>query len=274
MIGARRTLLTKHLPYVGPGDLVSGAIGFYSTARAYSAAFAASKGAMMDIVDSAGINLATIRVLKSGYVDLATLNAWIAVHGTASISQLYDQTGNGNHQVQATVANMPTIGLNALGKLPGAVFVTANAQRLLSSGTITQAQPISFATVAQKTTNNTASFIGSNGNPPGFCAGTANLWEVTSNGTNVVTQTATDGVSHAGQALLNSTSSIVSIDGNTSATGNALTTGYAASNISLGSANGVRLTGTIMEAMLWAGDKSASFSALNANAHGSIGYNF
>jgi hypothetical protein len=273
----KRVILVPYGPrgYQGPGDIASGAIGFYSAARAYSAAFAAGRGPIMDITDSSGANAATIHVLPTGFVDLTTLNAWINLHGTAKVNKLYDQTGSGNHVSSATSSEWPAIALNQLNGLPGMIWTVA-VTSLLSS-TVTIAQPISFAAVAKRVTANSASFIGSNSNPPGFGGGgTSNQWAVTGNGTNVVTLSAvSDNVFHAGQALLSNTSSFVSADGLSSSTGAGSTTGYSATAISLGRGNGGRMGGVIMETMLWGADKSANFAAINANAHnGSSGYNF
>jgi hypothetical protein len=75
------------------------------------------------------------------------LNAWVAAHTvtTIKVAKLYDQTGNGRHFTQATLANMPNLtasGLNGLPVLnfPGSVFV-------LGTATVTVAQPFTYSTV-------------------------------------------------------------------------------------------------------------------------------
>ena len=55
--------------YVGPGDIVSGALAWWGL-RAYSAAYANSNGPIMDITDSVFANSATINVLSNGTLDM------------------------------------------------------------------------------------------------------------------------------------------------------------------------------------------------------------
>lgn len=259
--------------YAGPGDVISGALGYYSAARAYTAAFAATGAAIMDIVDNAGANPATINILTTGFVDLATLNAWIALHGTASVTKLYDQTGSGNHITNVTLAQMPTINVSALASLPGLVFSSAAGSRLLSAN-ITQAQSISLSVVAMKTATTSAGFFGSSaGGFVGIIGGVAaDTWSASA-GTVLASSTANDSTFHAAQALFNGASSSISVDGS-STSGNAGSGAFSANPIAMGRGNGATIGGTIMEGIIWAGDKSASFGSLNTNQHGANGFNF
>lgn len=270
--------LTKTSAYTGPGDIVSGAIGFYSPARAYSAAFAAGGGAIMDILDTAGANPATINILSSGFVDLVTLNAWIVAHGSAVVAKLYDQTGNGNHVTTATLAQMPALTTSALNGLPGCTFSSAAGSRLLSAN-ITRAQPFTVAAVAKVTTSS-GGIIGSNTDPAGLFPSAANVWAFTSNSPNIRVA-ATDNVFHAAQVVdqesVSVGTSFISVDGSTPSgvgVGAVGSLGWSTSAISLGRANGGSLGGTIMEAILWPTALSATYSSINSNQHGVNGYGF
>lgn len=261
--------------FQGIGDVSSGAIGFYSAARAYSAAFAAGGTAIMDLQDQAGANPITINILTTGFADIASINAWVTAHTvtTIKVAKLYDQTGNGNHVTQATLANMPTLTLSALNGLPGVTSVAGGSIALLS-GNITQGQPISFATVGKLTTTSSAAFIGSNSGTLQGLIGSAspNLWAVS--GSTAVTVAATVNTFHAGQALLSGSSSFITVDGTSSSVSTAGAGTYSLNPISLCRANGSSLPGTIMESILWGADRSANFTAINTNQHGSNGYNF
>jgi hypothetical protein len=152
--------LTKSTSYTGPGDIVSGSIGWWSCARAYSAAFAAGGTPIMDLVDQAGANSIAINILSTGFVDTAAISSWVTAHSvtTIRVTKLYDQTGNGLHATNATLATMPALTLNTLNGLPVVTFVLSRGDRL-NTGTITQAQPFSMTGVSRRT----ASFVTESG---------------------------------------------------------------------------------------------------------------
>lgn len=87
--------------YQGPGDIVSGAVAWYSPARAYSAAFAATAGPIMDLVDAAtGTIPTTINILPTGFVDIAAIPTT-----PQKVTKLYDQTGNGKSRHYGNAGN-------------------------------------------------------------------------------------------------------------------------------------------------------------------------
>jgi len=94
-----RTILLGKQPYQGPGDAI-GSTGWQfwgSPARAFSLAYARNRGPMLDLQDQAGANPITINALPSGFIDIATIVAWVAAHTvtTINIATLYDQSGTG-----------------------------------------------------------------------------------------------------------------------------------------------------------------------------------
>jgi hypothetical protein len=263
--------------YIGPGDVVSGAIGWYSPARAYSAAFAAGGTAIMDLVDQAGANPVTINILATGYADLTAISNWVAANSVSTIrvTKLYDQTGTGNHVTNVTLAQMPALVLNSFNSLPGLVTTSARGDRLLS-GNITQAQPISFSTVAKRTSGTGASgWIGSNTNPVGLYPGTGStIWSVAGNTVLASPATTTENTFHAAQGIINGASSSIVINGSAT-TGAGGSTGYSASAIAIARANGNSADGVIMESGLWPiAFNATQYGNMNTNQHGTSGYNF
>jgi hypothetical protein len=262
--------------FSGVGDIHANGFAYYSPARAYNAAYALAGSPAVDLVDQAGANLVTINMLPSGLIDLASIAAWVTANSvsTIKVNRLYDQTGNGRHLTNGTLSQMATLVLNSLNGLPGLSFVTASATQYVGSN-LTQAQPITFASVYKRTAVNNAGIIGSNSAPVGLTGGSVSNTASVSGGT-VLSVASTDSTFHAAQAILNGASSYISVDG-TSATGAGGATGYSASAISVGRANGSSTTSIIMEAMIWAGANSLNSTQcddINSNQHGASGYNF
>ncbi len=113
--------------YVGPNDVVSGCVGFWGL-RGVSAAYSTGSNPAIDIQDVANANPATINILSTGALDMVTLNAWIAAHGTAFINKYYDQIGT-NHLTDVAGPNLAThepsivVGGSGVGSgLPSAFF--------------------------------------------------------------------------------------------------------------------------------------------------------
>lgn len=89
-----------------PGDIVSGALAYWG-GEAYNSAYATGSNPAYDLVDTAtGLIATTVNILSNGRVDTATI-AGLGV--PQSVTRAYDQTGHGDHLVQATLALMPTI---------------------------------------------------------------------------------------------------------------------------------------------------------------------
>jgi hypothetical protein len=136
------------MAYVGPGDVVSGAVAWYGL-RAYSLAQIGSN--VLDVRANDGTTN-TFVSLASGALDVASISSFLLTHGSpGTISKLYDQTGNANHLVQATVAKQPTLTLSGLGTLPVMTFNGTNSELDLAS--FSQALPFSLSGVFTRTAN-------------------------------------------------------------------------------------------------------------------------
>jgi hypothetical protein len=280
LLGSVRTPFAP-AAYTGPGDVVGSALAWYSPARAYSAAFAAAAGPIMDIVDSANGNAATINILTTGLVDLVTLDAWIVAHGTASVKQLYDQTGNARHVSNATVSQMPTITQSAINGLPALTGTAAANTSLTSSATITETAPWAWTAVAKRTANFTTAhgLIGSSGAFNGYLGFTtsADTVGVTTTGAAFATLgSLTDNNFHALQGIVDGASSLIAGDGTDGSTASAGTTNMSSNTIRvMRFAGGSSLTGQMMEAGLWpVGFDGTQRTNMNSNMHGANGYNF
>ena len=253
--------------YVGPGDVVGSALAWASPARAYSAAFAASRAPIMELVDTAtGLITTIVNIRRNGFADLSAIPAY-----GCSVKTLYDQSGTGNHFSQATLANMPILTRSSLNGLPGLTF--SGSMVLATSGNVTPSQPFSFSSVAVRTNTSTAALIGCGSVPVqlGY-PGSANLAQI-SCGT-ALTAAASDSAYHALQGVANGASSIIVVDG-AATTGNGGTTA-ASTLLRIGRSNGGNtLAGTIMEAGMWpVGFDATQYGSMNANQHGINGYSF
>lgn len=112
--------------YEGPLDLVPGALAAYSPARALSSAM---RGSTVAVVGGANaVADATTGAVSGG-----------SVSGTSS--ELKDQSGNGNHVLQATGAKRPTWVTSAQNGKPGLLFVRADNQFLTTGSNVTVPAP-------------------------------------------------------------------------------------------------------------------------------------
>lgn len=287
LLGAGKTGAAA-VTYVGPMDAYVGTpYAFYSCARVATAALASTATTLCDIVaTTGGAAVCTLRGTASGFVDLAgsycagttpAAACAAASGGSCRVTKAYNQITPGTADVvNATLSEMPPLVFSTLNGLPAFTCASANTSRLLSSSTVTLAQPITYGTVARAVGTNTSAFIGSNSTPPGLDGGGgANIWQLTSDAVNILTQAATDNDFHFGMGLLTtSPNSFISIDGAAATTGNAGTNGYSAANISICRANGDSQNAEIMESMIWssAANTSTNITAVNDNAHSTNGY--
>jgi len=209
--------------YVGPGDTQSFLI-WGSVARGYSAAYAApGNNPAFTIVDSSGANSTVINVLSTGLTDTAAVSAFIGLHGTPSVTKLWDQSGAGNHWTQATVANMPTLSLSAINSLPTMVFVAANSMVLKSGTFAAVAQPFTFLAVAKRTTAINGNYLASNDSDVQL-GGTTTANETQFYAAGNITSTAgNDNLFHVSQgaSVSGAFAATLNIDGATQAVGSA-----------------------------------------------------
>jgi len=166
--GKDATLTKTAAPgYTGPGDLTSGA-KVWCGLRAYNAAYAApGTNPCMRITDSGGLgsNETIINILSTGLLDYATLNAWIAAHGSPYVYQLYDQTGNGNHMVSAgAMSGRPRIVVSPPGLTTGRAALvfdgSLSSQIGAAVGTPVTTQPITVSMVCNRTAGTTGARSG------------------------------------------------------------------------------------------------------------------
>lgn len=261
--------------YQGPGDIVSGATAWGSSARAYSAAFAAGGTAVLDLVDQAGANPITINILTTGFVDVASINTWVTAHSvtTICVTKVYDQTGTGNHWTQATLANMPTLTRNIINGLPAMTF--ASSQTINTTTTFTVAANFSFSTVYERTSGTAigGAFGGAGGSFIG--AGTGANLAVINNSTSV-TETATDNAWHGLNALVTSgAASALNVDGTDFTSLNAGSAGLSAVALRFGRAGTNELLGNVAEGGFWQTTALTPTQRGNlyTNMHGASGYN-
>ena len=144
-------------PYVGPGDVVSGAMVWYGL-RGYNAAFS---GNVATLCDSATGSTSCANATWSGST-LTLPNILAAPCNNSTnicvITKMFDQTGHGFDVTQATLANMPILVTSCLGSLP---CIGSNGSTWLTNATgptgVTNTG--SYSWVAQQTSSSNAAVI-------------------------------------------------------------------------------------------------------------------
>lgn len=254
--------------YVGPGDIVGSAVGWWGL-RAYNVAYATGSNPAIDVVDAAtGLTTTTINILANGSLDVAT----IAGLGYAvKVKKLYDQTGNGFHMTQATLATMPALVLSGLGSLP--VMRFAGAQQLNVGTMLALAQPVTLSSAVK--------FLAAPGlqlylhSQPGAAdflivrPTSANTLQIFSGG-NSGSATVSDDSFHALQAVFNGASGDINVDGSV----NTVNTGAGATSFNnsffLGAYMGSSgyLEGDVVETGRWdSAFTSGNSTSMSSNQH-------
>jgi hypothetical protein len=269
--------LTKSSSYTGPGDLVSGSIGWWSCARAYTAAFAAGGTAIMDLVDQAGANPVTINILSTGFADLTAISNWVTANSvtTIRVTKLYDQTGSGLHATNATLSTMPALTLNVLNGLPVMTLTAARGDRL-NTATFTQAQPFSMSAVTQRTANFTSEQGILGATPTSIdLQFTATTNQGRASAGSVLTATANNSAWHTMSGVLNGASSALVVDG-AATTGAGGANAFSTVGLRVGrSSSGGSLDGQIAECGIWPSAFDATqYGNLNTNPRAAGVYNF
>lgn len=268
--------------YQGPGDVVSGALIWGSTARAYNAAYATGSNPAMTLVDQAGANSITINILSTGFVDIASINAWVTANSvtTIKVTKIFDQTGNTAGWSNATLSTMPTLTLNAQNGLPGFTSTSAANTLLAMTAGITFSPPATYVAVGKRTTNftNQQAMIGFTTSPNvvlGFQNIASTVYFTTGSGSATL-GSVTDGNFHALQGYVDTVSAngFVAADG---VNGTTASIGIFSPSSNLmrlcRASGGISLDGTMLEAGVWPSNTTGT--GLNANIHSaSNGYNF
>jgi hypothetical protein len=243
------------MSYSGPGDVVSGAL-YYGGLNAYNATYA-SPGTnpcadLRRLSDSATM---TMNILATGAADVATAQTWVG-GSSAVITKLYDQTGNSHHVTQATTTQQPalTFGASGLGSnQPAITFVLANNQ-FLTSGNVTQLQPMTMAAMVQPTVAENAIFFSVMTTYNGVWMQAVSTPTLQINGGTALNSGAiTTGSWYRSQGVFNGASSGITVNGTTTS-GNAGTQQASAVPINVGgdaSQIADAFTGSVCAVGLW-----------------------
>lgn len=195
---------------------------------------------------SLGAQTATIQ--SSSICGTISVAVTVTAQVAGFVNQVYDQTGNGRHASQASLGLQPQLLPVAGNSLPTILFA---GSQYLATSVVVIPQPMTFSHVAQRTANFSSAGVLIGHTAFGTFFDTANLVSIYA-GTTAVSKSATDNQLHAIQAVLDSTSSIVNVDGTDGTVGNAGMTSIAFA-IGLGAQDaGVSpVTGYIPESALW-----------------------
>ncbi len=251
--------------YVGPGDIVSGAFAWWGL-RAYSNA--AIGQPIANIIRASDSLSMVVNSTITGGFDVAAATTFCA-STTCKVSQLYDQTGNGHHLVQATGGNQPALNLACIGSgtLQPCLHFSVTPYMTVSA---TIVQPFTFSVVAERTSNllTQSNIFVDAGNGIYFNNAANQIQSFFNTGFVNTAASVADSTFHGIQFVGNAASSSFVIDGVTT-TGNWGSNGYT-TTIALGasSAGGGPLGGDISEAGIWLSSLSgANLTALNSNQH-------
>lgn len=268
--------------YVGPGDKVASASMWWGL-RGYNAAFSGTVGQICD----AATGLVCANMTWSGGVLTLPLIGGIACNNSGAIcvvSSLADQTGNGFTINQTTNAARPTLVVAGAANgcpttaFPCMAFVRGNTQCLQAGSAYTQSQPFSFEWVGVRTgTTASAQFA------IGFAALISAGWAGANTarvaaGSALNLTSVTDSSWHAGQAVANSTSGNINVDGasgtgNTGSSGTSTTPAFGGQPGNCNNTASNMLDGKLVEGGVWPIAFSAgNISDLNSNAHSYWGF--
>lgn len=246
--------------YAGPGDVVSGSIGWWGL-RAYSLASVGTNAIRLRRdSDNAESDFVTV---TGGGLDTTSITTF---KGAANlfVTKLYDQSGNGFDVAQTTAAAQPSFTLSGLGSLPITTFTQASSQYLIASSNFsTTAQPL-IASVVERGTVGNSQFFGNfdNANVTIIDDTFANT-QITIYAGSIVSGSPVANGYLALQVLFNGASSSIMANGSTVSPGNPGAGSMAAGRPVVGTASfGGFMGGNFLEGGWWAGDQSASFTAL------------
>lgn len=266
--------------YVGPGNVVSSSVAWYSCARGYNTADTANACNVCLPSDTvcADITLSNGKAVLPG--SLATCNITTVI---CTVKTAYDKTTNGRNITNATEAQRPTFrpAMASNGcpttALPCMLF-NGGIQRLVSGITTFSAQPLTASIVFNNAATNAALFD---------LGGSVQVYRFNTNGMRMAAggaydSTVSDTTNHAGQFIYNGASSARYVDG-VSGTGSAGTNTLTGNIIYLGGSSG-GYSGYVSEIGFWSSDFSSGVSCasqsacatdMNTNQHSSAnGYNF
>jgi hypothetical protein len=199
--------LGSPVSYVGPGDIVGGALGWWG-GRAYSAASIGMNAIRIArSSDSAEQDFVT---LASGALDTASIATFIGA-GSGRVTKLYDQTGNGRHLAESEIDGPLYIASGDWGK-PQFNFVGSVPNTLWYTTTITLSQPFTGVVFARHTTSGGQQSLLMAGSTVqiGYTLSLAN--QVFAYASDIGSATASDNAFHAIQVVFNDDSSVIQVD--------------------------------------------------------------
>lgn len=263
IIGIRQDIPVPQTPYTGAGDIVSGALSWWGL-RAYNNA-------------SIGTNCCRIRrnsdnaeqdfvTLPTGKVDQASISSFLTAT-TGAIVTMYDQGSSARAATMATAAAQPVVNLSGIGSLVTADFSSASSHRWMTSGGLTQGQPLTISAAVKSINTGVQQSLhldGGSGTQLGFRNSADN--QVFLYAGSVVPATATDSVFHSIQGVSNGASSDVNVDG-------ASTGGNPGVQAISGTTQIGIINGQFLELGIWAGAFSGTQSTnMDANQSTFWGY--
>lgn len=275
--------------FVGAGDLtITATVQAYWGLRAWTSATRGNK--LINACNSTGgtdvgcgdmFSDATTGILAS-----ATIGGITCPGANCTVKTIYDISGQTNCSsavcdlTQATVANRPTLGISGVNSRPCMQFTAASSQSLVNStnfAPVSATQPFTVSYVADRTgaTGAIGNVIESGASIQiGFFSSANTIFEY-AGGSVASLGSVTDSTFHAVQNILNGASSVIYVDGSSNSVsaganpwGSILTMGGSAGT-------GNKLTACVTEVSIWHGGfSSGDNSTVNANQHGSSGWNF
>lgn len=270
--------------YLGPGDVQSGAV-WWGGLRGYNLAYATGSNPAVDLVDQAGANALTGVVIKTdGTLDVSSVATWVAANSvtTIRVSKLYDQSGGGNHAVQATLASMPQLILGPVtGLASNRPAIAINGGRFLQTAAISGAnliQPMTLSAVGIRTSGTTLG---------GMIGGTTtDDAEIFFDGANlagvyaavIIDAAQTDNAWHGFHGVFNDPLSLMNVDGVDGTSGTAGAHGWTRSGtgaVVIGKDGfGSAMVGNLCEVGAWniSFTTAAKSAAMSSNQHSYWGF--
>lgn len=246
-------------PYQGgPGDIVSGAEAWWGLRAYTSASIGGNAVRLRRDSDDAEQDFVTV---AGGGLNTSSISSF---KGAANlfVVTLYDQTGNGFHVTQATLAQQPAFTLSGLGSKP--IVTCVGTSGLISAGTLTVSQPLTMSWVGNHNgPSGQQSYLLPGGNLQLGCNFDANNQAFLYAGVGVDPKpTVSDDAWHALQGVCNGSSSDVNVDGSVN-TGNPGSAGCdAAIYVFVNASSAQRFDGSFVEAGIW----GVAFSGANSTA--------
>lgn len=260
--------------YQGPLDVVSTSIKGWWGLRCGSGSYTGNVARVKSPSDA----LTTTITCTSGGTLGSTGTAIATTCGTScTVDILYDQSGIGScggacDLIQTTESKRPTYILNCIGSLPCMRFVSANVQVLRNSAAaFTQAQPLSYATVAnQDGTGANQDILSTANSETDITFGSATNVNIYAGSALTASGSVTNNVFASLMGVFNSTSSIMTVN-TADTTGDAGTNAPSSANVAIGGYGGsdiLLLDGRVTEAGIWGlGFSGTQRTNLYNNAH-------